>query len=96
MLASDDVKEIINASIYISDNKDTGLVTYMLKDGMDPRISHDFRHYGKTVYQIKMIAMRKLTGVEFPRKLNYKPDSAIFKFYFKLAQQRGWVNDGRE
>lgn len=91
MLNSNSVEKIIEASNYISENKDTSLVADLLKNSCDPRISHDIRYYGMSVFKVKMSVMKDLTSINPPQKFTYKPDSIIFKFYYNISKERGWL-----
>ena len=92
MLKSSDIEEIIKATSYISDNRDTNMVGELLAHTFDPRITHLVTHKGMSVYQIKMAAMHKVTGISPPNRTTYKPDSVNIKFYLKFAKETGWIN----
>lgn len=91
MLNSNNVEKIIEASNYINKNKDTSLVADLLMNSFDPRISHDIRYYGMSVFKVKMSVMKALTAFSPPKKMTYKPDSVIIKFYYDISKKRGWI-----
>lgn len=91
MLNSNDVEKIIEASDYIGKNKDTNLVADLLKNSLDPRISHNIRYYGMSVFKVKMSVMKNLTSINPPKQISYKPDSLIFEFYYNISKKRGWI-----
>lgn len=92
MLKSSDIGKIIKATSYISDNRDTSMVGEMLAHTFDQRITHLVINKGMSVYQIKMAAMQKITGISPPNRTTYKPDSVNIKFYLKVAKENGWIN----
>jgi len=67
------------------------MVADLLKNSLDPRISHDIQYYGMSVFKIKMSAMKNLTLMDPPKQISYKPDSLIFKFYYNISKKRGWI-----
>lgn len=92
MLNSDKKIEVIKAINYIADHHQTHMVKYLLADAMDPRITHDLRYKGMSIYKIKMGAMKRLTGVKPIKEITYIPDSAVFKFYVDIAVKKGWMD----
>jgi len=93
MLNSNDIEKIIEASNYIGKNKDTNMVADLLKNSLDPRISHDIRYYGISVFKAKMSVMKDLTLMNSPKQISYKPDSLIFEFYYNVSKKRGWIKN---
>lgn len=91
MFNSGDKKQIILATNYVSSHKEVRMVKYLLADAMDPRIVHDIRYKGMSIYQIKMGAMQNLTGVKPLKKISYQPDSSIFRFYNEISIKNGWI-----
>lgn len=92
MLNSGDKHKIIEATNYVVYNKEYGLVKEVLEKSDDPRVFHDLHHKGISVYQIKMIGMKKLTGIQPPKKITDDPDSIIIKFYINEAKKRSWLD----
>lgn len=45
-----------------------------------------------SVYQVKMNAMKKITGIAPPNKTTSEPDSIDIKFYLNVAIKHGWIN----
>lgn len=91
MFNSKDKKQLLTAIEYVSDHHQVHMVKYLLSDALDPRIVHDVRYKGMSIYQIKMGAMQKLTGVKSLKKITYRPDSAVFRFYLELSKKNGWM-----
>jgi len=87
LLRSDDPEKIIKALYLIGEKRDTTFLQEIIDNPYDPRVSHDLRFKGISVYQSKMIALKKISGTLPPREITYQPDSVIVKFYCK------WVNE---
>ncbi len=92
MLNSKKKIEVIKAIEYIADHHQTNMVKYLLTNAMDPRITHNLRYKGMSIYKIKMGAMKRLTGVKSIKKVTREPDSAVLKFYVDIAIKRGWID----
>lgn len=96
MLKSSDVEQIIEATNYISDNRDTSMVEDILAHTFDPRITHLSTYKGMSVYQIKMGVMKEITGISPPNRTTYIPDSVNINFYLKVSKEKGWINQKLE
>jgi len=59
----------------------------------DPRISRDINFKGISVYQSKITALSKLSGVVPPVKVTYKPDTVVINFYSRWAKTYGYLKD---
>ena len=92
MFNSKDKEQLLTAIDYVSEHHQVHMVKYLLSDALDPRIVHDMRYKGMSIYQIKMGAMQKLTGVKSLKKITYRPDSSVFKFYLEISIKNGWMN----
>lgn len=84
MLRSGNKDSIINAASIISEIKDTSMISYLLENAADPRISHRLNYKGMSVYQIKMNTIKSLTGISPEVEITYKPDSTVIGFYNRL------------
>jgi len=91
MLRSDNKAQIIEATRYIGKHRKTHLVKYLLENGANPRVSHDLRYKGMSIYQIKMKTMWLLTEKAPPKRLSRSPDSVILKFYYDISKKNGWI-----
>lgn len=92
MFNSKDKMQLVTAINYVSDHHEVHMVKYLLSDALDPRIVHDLRYKGMSIYQLKMGAMEKLTGVKSLKKITYMPDSAVFRFYLEISVKNGWIS----
>ncbi|MBD2770491.1 hypothetical protein IC235_21615 [Hymenobacter sp. BT664] len=90
LLKSKKATDVISAFYTIGNLKDTSYVRNIFIDPYDPRVSHDYRFLGISVYQSKMIAIKKISGCDPPAPITYRPDSSIVKFYQKWAISKGF------
>lgn len=81
LIKSKDPDDLVEGSYLIGEQKDTGSIPQLLSNMNDPRISNNIAFKGISVYQSKMIALKKISVKEPPIKITYKPDSSIIKFY---------------
>lgn len=93
LLNKNDKTSIIEASFLIGEIKDTSYVPILLKNCYDCRITHHMQFYGISVYQSKMIALKKISGVAPPSEATYQPDSSIVNYYTAWAKSRGYLVD---
>jgi hypothetical protein len=80
LLKSSDKTDIIMANHLICEANDTSYVMDLLDHSFDPRISHHSKFKGMSVYQSKMIALKKLSKLQPSKEITYKPDSTIILF----------------
>jgi hypothetical protein len=92
MFNSKDKRQLLTAIDYVSEHHQVHMAKYVLIDALDPRIVHDVRHKGMSIYQIKMGAMQKLTGVKPLKRITYRPDASVFRFYLDISIRNGWIN----
>lgn len=85
LLRSKNIADIIEANYLIGESKDTSFVKLLFDNIEDPRITHDVRFKGISVYQSKIIALKKIFNVLPPKKISYSPDTLIINFYKNLA-----------
>jgi hypothetical protein len=84
MIQSQNIDSIIFATEEIRKTHDTSMVNALLYRVDDPRITHQLYYKGKSVYQIKMEALKEITGVSPPGEITYKVDTSIVLFYRKI------------
>lgn len=82
LIASKNVNEIVEGYFIIGETNQTIFINDMFININDARISHHYRFKGISVYQSKMIALRKISGLKSPYKITSKPDKRIICFYF--------------
>lgn len=86
LLKSDKPENLVKAFYLIGENRDTTFVKEIIKNPYDQRIAHSLRFKGISVYQSKMIALKKISNENPPRQITYRPDSTIVDFYCR------WIN----
>lgn len=91
LLNSKDIADNMEAYFIIGETKDISFINEVLKDPYNPHVTVDLRFKGMSLYYTKMGALRKITGVSPPKRVNYEPDSLVVKFYFSLLKERGLI-----
>jgi hypothetical protein len=80
LLNSTDKEEVISGAYKACETGNGKFVPYLLKDAYDERRSTNIRFKGITVYQAKMVALKKIFKQEPPEKITYKLDSIAINF----------------
>ncbi len=88
LISSNTAIEIVEGYYWVGETKDTFFVKDIFIEPADPRISHHLNFKGMSVYQAKMGAMRKITGVDPPAQITNKPDTALINFYLQVAKEK--------
>jgi hypothetical protein len=86
LLQRGEKEDLVKAYYLIGQNRDTSFLRDVMANPYDPRIVHVAEFYGMSVYQCKMNALKRISGVLPPRKITYLPDSAVVNFYCR------WIN----
>jgi|GEM_PF-3350922 hypothetical protein len=87
MVKSNNVDSIIDATIEIQEAKDTSMFSAILYKPDDPRITNNLKYKGLSVYQIKMQALKLMTGLNPPKQITYNIDTTIINFYRNKLNQ---------
>ena len=90
LLRSPSATDVIRGVYAIGVARDTSQVPYLLSDPNDVRISHSAQFLGISVYQAKMGALKKISGLAPPRPIGYRPDSGVVAFYHRWAVAHGF------
>ncbi len=90
-LESIDVDSIIKACVKLKDSDDVEFVPLLLEKPYDQRETFLLKHKGTTVYQQKMAALSRISGLKPPQVLTYKVDSSIVGFYKNWARQKNYI-----
>ncbi|WP_157494189.1 hypothetical protein [Fulvivirga imtechensis] len=93
LISSDNKDEVVKGYYLIGEQRDRTFITDVFTNPYDPRISHHIKFKGISVYQSKMIAMKKITEMEPPSEITYKPDTAVVNFYYTWAKEEGYINE---
>lgn len=81
MIRSNNVDSIVIATIEIQKANDSSMLDAILYKPNDPRITQLPFQKGMSVYQIKMTALKQITGIIPPTKITYNVDTSIINFY---------------
>jgi hypothetical protein len=87
LLNSEEKEEIILGAHKAGESGDKQFVPLLLKNADDRRASINIKFKGFTVYQEKMIALRKIFKQDPPTKITDKPDSLVINFYTELSKE---------
>lgn len=91
-LLSDSVIKIDQACYVLGKLKDTSSVKLLFSKILDPRVSNDLRFKGMSVNYCRLIALRKISGLDIGRKIDqFGPDTAATYFYLDWAIKSGYL-----
>ncbi len=88
-LLSNDKAVICKACYELGELKDTSAVRLLLNQSMDPRVTHHHKFKGMSVYQCKMSALQKISGIK--TNFDYRPDTTIINVYLNWAITKGII-----
>ena len=91
LINSNNKDEIIEGYYLMGEQKDDTFINKVFENPYDPRISHHMKFHGISVYQSKMIAMKKISNIESPVEITYEPDSVIVEFYYSWAKRANYL-----
>ncbi len=81
MMKSNNVDSIIEAASAIQEAKDTSMLDALIYNSDDDRITHILKYKGMSVYQVKMLSLKSITGIMPPKEITYEVDTTIINFY---------------
>jgi hypothetical protein len=91
-LLSNDVKKIAHACRKLGELNDTSAIKPLLTKALDPRMSTSLRYKGMCINYCRLIALKKISGVDIGRKIDqFEPDTAATHFYLDWAVEQGYV-----
>lgn len=85
------VNKIVEGNFIIGEEKQIIFIKDLLINADDNRISHHYRFKGISVYQSKMIALKKISGMNPPNLIKSKSDSVVIKFYYNWAIKNNYI-----
>lgn len=85
LLNSEDKQDLIEGAFEAGETGNKKFIPLLLKNANDPRITHNLRFKGMSVYQSKMNALKKILKQQPTVAITYKPDSTVIKFYTKAT-----------
>jgi hypothetical protein len=87
LLKSDDPGDLIQAYYLIGENHNMDFIKEVISNPYDPRITNIRDYKGMSIYQSKMIALRKISNLDPPHKITYQPDSVVINFYCRWVKK---------
>jgi hypothetical protein len=84
LLNSKDKEEIIRGAFEAGNTGDKKYIPLLLGNANDCRRSTNLKFKGYSVYQAKMIAIKKISKMESPVTIGRMPDSLVIKYYMSL------------
>lgn len=91
MINSDDPGKIVEGYYIIGNEKRNVFIKDAFLNATDSRISHQYKFKGISVYQSKMIALKKISGLTSPVLIKHKADSVVIKFYYNWAVKNNYI-----
>lgn len=88
LLKSNDTDKLVEAFYLIGEKRDTNYIKYIFENPIDARVSNKLKFKGISVYQSKMTAIKKITGISPPNVITYIPDPTIVAFYSKIVKEK--------
>lgn len=85
LLKSSETEDVIIGAFYAGESEKQKFVPLLLQNADDERTSINLRFKGITIYQAKMIALKKIFKKEPPVPITFKVDSSVIVFYKNLA-----------
>ena len=92
LILSNDVNKIVEGYFIIGEEKQIKFIKDIIINPVDNRISHHYKFNGISVYQSKMIALKKISGLEPPIKISSKSNIVVIEFYYKWALKEKYIN----
>ena len=91
LLSSTQKDDVIYGAFLASKSNNEDFVPLLLKDANDIRSTTMLKFKGKSVYQEKMIALKKIYKISPPKEITMDPDSVIICFYDSIYKSK--LND---
>ena len=85
------------ACFELGELKDTSAIKPLFTKILDPRISNDLRFKGMSVNYCRLMALRKISGVDIGRVIDqFGVDTAATVFYLDWAVKEGFLKNKDE
>lgn len=88
MLKSGDKNQQMEAVYLIGKNRDSVFINEIFQMAYDPRVTHKMQFLGMSIHQSCMNALKKITQVSPPNKIEYHVDSVNIDFYKNLLRKQ--------
>ena len=87
LLQSKNVEDRIEGAYKAGESGKAEFIPYLLQNADDPGRSTQLQFKGFSVYQEKVIALKKILKIEPPVKITRDPDSTVIRFYTEAASK---------
>jgi len=87
LLESQEKDDIIKGAYLAGESGDKEFIPFLLSGAWDFRRSTNFQFKGYSIYEEKMIALKKIFGKAPPVEITYMPDSTVIDFYIRLSKK---------
>lgn len=88
LLRSQEKDDVIKGAYLAGESGNKEFVPLLLNNAWDFRRSTNLRFKGYSVYEEKMIALKKLFGKAPSVKITFEPDSTVIDFYINLSREK--------
>ena len=88
LLRSNELSDKMEAYYQIGENRDSSYIDLLIINLNDPRLSNNMKFKGMSIYQCKMVALKKISLKTPPHPISYRPDNTNIRFYLQWAKQR--------
>jgi hypothetical protein len=88
LLQSNDKDDMILGSYKAGETGNKRFIPLLLNNADDSRRSTNLRFIGISVYQSKMIALRKILKKDPPNEITRRVDSMVIKFYITQSKDK--------
>jgi hypothetical protein len=87
LLKSNNTEDLIIGAFKAGESGKTEFIPLLLLNDNNPGICTNIQFKGFSVYQEKMVALKKILKVDPPVKITHDPDSVVIRFYSALAEK---------
>ncbi|MGZ3944550.1 MAG: hypothetical protein ACXVJB_06380 [Mucilaginibacter sp.] len=89
LLKSKDIDDRVKGAYMAGETGESKFIPYLINNADDPAISLEFGYYGYSVYQEKMIALKKILKKDPPVEITRQPDTTVIRFYIRIIKENG-------
>jgi len=93
LITSKSAKNVVKGYYIIGECNLESYVKQIFENIDDSRISHEYKFYGISVYQSKVIALKKISGLNPPNKITNEVDKTVVEFYLNWAKKKSLLPD---
>ena len=87
LINSENVNDLVKGNYIIGECGKDNYIEHLFENVEDNRISHEYKFYGISVYQSKIVALKKLSGLNPPKEITSEIDTTIINFYLDWAKK---------